>query len=309
MRQKNLCSKITLTLLFSFSTFIFFPNSIYSEPSPAQKENNTEIISLQKLNELQQDLRRNYILLDVDPEVSYSREHIDGAINLPLEEIELKHKSLPKNKLLIVYCHCGGDGTKAKNAVEKLKTLKFKKVAYLGVPQSAYYEYKKSGNPTAVKLTNYIDLNSFGYLQTAAGAPIADFLSTNGSFEQSKLLSIVPAALNTRIKNQPDKNARNFTIIDLREKEEYLAGHIPYAQNIPLGKLFSKNTEGKYVFDTLPKDKDIILYCFGGKHRCQIASQELHKAGYRHNVYYLEGGFSSWKEKGYEINTTTPWQK
>ncbi len=307
MHLKNLCSRITLSLLLSFSAINFFPNSVYSKPNPAQQKNKTEIISLQKLNELQQGLQRNYILLDVDPEVSYNREHIDGAINLPLEKIELKHKSLPKNKLLIVYCHCGGDGTKAKNAVEKLKTLKFKKVAYLGEPRSPYYEYKKSGNPTAVKLINYIDLNSFGYLQTAAGTPISDFLSTNGSFvEQPKLISIVPEVLNTRIKTQPDKNARNFIMIDLREKEEYLAGHISFAQNIPLGRLFSKNTEGKYVFDTLPKDKDIIFYCFGGKHRCQIASQELYKAGYRYNVYYLEGGFSSWKEKGYEINTATP---
>jgi rhodanese-related sulfurtransferase len=240
-------------------------------------------------------------LIDVEPKIAYAREHLDGAVNLPLEEIEVRHKELPKDKLIITYCHCGGESSRAKQAADKLAGLNFKKVAYLGEPASAFFEYKKAGHPVAVNLNRYIAIEQ---LTTAAGSPV--FISTASAPHILKPVSprINPAIVSCeilyfRMKNHPEEVGKNFIVIDLREKEEYDAGHIPRAQNIPLGKLLSKNSDGRFVYETLPKDKEIFVYCAGG-YRSKIAAQELLEAGYD-KVYSLDGGFTLWRKNNYEI--------
>lgn len=42
-----------------------------------------------------------------DPE-SYARAHLDGALNLPYQEIEGRLSELPKDKTLVFYCARGG---------------------------------------------------------------------------------------------------------------------------------------------------------------------------------------------------------
>ena len=76
-------------------------------------------------------------------------------------------------------------------------------------------------------------------------------------------------------------------VIDVRPPEEYAAGHIPGALNVPLDMLPRR-------LKTLPKDQEIIAYCRGPY--CMIsldAVEALRKKGFR--ARRLEEGFPEWK--------------
>ena len=62
-------------------------------------------LPLAQLNKAQAD--RSATLLDVRSPEEFNKAHLDGAINIPLGELEAKIPGLPKDKPLIVYCHSG----------------------------------------------------------------------------------------------------------------------------------------------------------------------------------------------------------
>ncbi len=74
---------------------------------------------------------------------------------------------------------------------------------------------------------------------------------------------------------------KNALIIDVRSFNEYQTWHIPNAVNIPLGTVRSR-------IDTIPKDKDILLYCRVG-FRSYLAHRILVQSGFKH-VKTLAGG-------------------
>ena len=67
------------------------------------------------------------------------------------------------------------------------------------------------------------------------------------------------------------KIAQGALIIDVRTPAEYAEGHIAVAKNVPLQTIADKCT-------SLPKDKDIIVYCLSGNRSAQ-AMAILKQAG------------------------------
>jgi rhodanese-related sulfurtransferase/DNA-binding transcriptional ArsR family regulator len=83
------------------------------------------------------------------------------------------------------------------------------------------------------------------------------------------------------------------TVIDVRPPEEYAAGHVPGAVNIPLEKLKSRLKE-------LKTSKEIVAYCRGP--HCVLAFEaveQLRKRGI--NARRLEDGYPEWKLAGLPI--------
>lgn len=83
------------------------------------------------------------------------------------------------------------------------------------------------------------------------------------------------------------------TVLDVRPPEEYQAGHIPGAVNLPLGDL------KKHLKD-LPKGQEIIAYCRGPY--CVLAFEAvaaLRKKGF--DARRLEEGYPEWKASGLPI--------
>lgn len=74
-------------------------------------------------------------------------------------------------------------------------------------------------------------------------------------------------------------------IIDLREPEEYVQGHIPNAVNIP----YEGVNETKMDY---PKDKILILYCDRGNASLLIG-RHWSKMGYR--IVNIYGGFRAYR--------------
>src|SRR5580700_1336691 len=86
-----------------------------------------------------------------------------------------------------------------------------------------------------------------------------------------------------------------FTLLDVREKDEYRAGFIPGAISIPRGFL-EIQVEGK-----LPdKNAKIVAYCAAGT-RSALAAMTLAGLGYT-NVETANPGFTRWKDLGYPVD-------
>lgn len=79
---------------------------------------------------------------------------------------------------------------------------------------------------------------------------------------------------------------QDFIILDVREQDEFDAGHIPDAILLPYTEIESK------AEDILPdKDKQILVYCRSGR-RSKIAAEALARLGYA-NVKEF-GGIIDW---------------
>ncbi|NMD71818.1 rhodanese-like domain-containing protein [Bacillus sp. DNRA2] len=81
---------------------------------------------------------------------------------------------------------------------------------------------------------------------------------------------------------------RKSQLIDVREPNEFEAGHILGARNIPLSQL-------KMRLKEIRPDKPVYLYCQSGT-RSGRAAQLLYKKGYK-DLSHLQGGFKKWSGK------------
>ena len=86
----------------------------------------------------------------------------------------------------------------------------------------------------------------------------------------------------------------NITILDLRDLNEYMNGHLAGAVNIP----FNADTFAERV-DSLNRGNPLFIYCRKGA-RTGRAVDILKKSGFK-EVYVLQGGIDSWREAGLEI--------
>ncbi|MGB1465978.1 MAG: rhodanese-like domain-containing protein [Alcanivorax nanhaiticus] len=77
-------------------------------------------------------------------------------------------------------------------------------------------------------------------------------------------------------------------IIDVRDEDEYLAGHIPGAIMVP-----AKNMEHHLDMLEQYKKDEIVLYCVSGR-RASAAATALENAGFK-KVRLLEGNYPGWQ--------------
>jgi len=68
------------------------------------------------------------IILDVRTQEEYDSDHIEGAILIPVDELENRLDELSKNDELLVYCRTGNRST---NAVNILQANGFTKIFHM----------------------------------------------------------------------------------------------------------------------------------------------------------------------------------
>jgi molybdopterin/thiamine biosynthesis adenylyltransferase/rhodanese-related sulfurtransferase len=84
-------------------------------------------------------------------------------------------------------------------------------------------------------------------------------------------------------------------LVDVRETEEFAAGHIPGAKHVPRGYLESR------IEGTIPdRSQHLILYCASGNRSAYAARTLSEDLGYEH-VESMRGGITLWKDHGYEL--------
>lgn len=83
-------------------------------------------------------------------------------------------------------------------------------------------------------------------------------------------------------------------LIDVRDADEFAAGHLPHAKHISKGWIEAK------INTAVPnKETAVILYC-GGGNRSALAAYNLQKMGYKH-IMSMAGGFKGWKSANKKI--------
>jgi len=84
------------------------------------------------------------------------------------------------------------------------------------------------------------------------------------------------------------KQRSEFHLLDVREQDEWDAGHIDGAQHIPLGQLGARLSE-------VPRGQTIVAVCRSGS-RSDRAAKGLRGEGFE--AENLEGGVTAWSRAG-----------
>jgi rhodanese-related sulfurtransferase len=110
----------------------------------------------------------------------------------------------------------------------------------------------------------------------------------------SEAAAVVPfmalAELDSRLATQPTE----LVVLDVREKDAYAAGHIPFARHLPRGQLELR------VNEELPDPTArIVVYCEFGK-ISTLAAATLRQLGFL-RATALDGGMAAWRERGFRV--------
>ena len=92
------------------------------------------------------------------------------------------------------------------------------------------------------------------------------------------------------------------SLVDIRDIRELdKEGRIQNSAHIPRGMLeFWMDPQSAYFKNgKINMEKEIVLFCAGGL-RSALAPKSLKDMGYK-NVSHIEGGFSSMKNKGFDV--------
>jgi rhodanese-related sulfurtransferase len=121
------------------------------------------------------------------------------------------------------------------------------------------------------------------------GAALAVFLAagaapgTDGSVSQQSVQAMAPTIAPVALKAMLASG--KVLLIDVREPDEFAAGHIEGAKLIPLGTI-------EAAYRDLPRDAKMVVYCRSGKRSAQAVAF-LRSHGVKGAVS-LDGGFLAW---------------
>jgi sulfur-carrier protein adenylyltransferase/sulfurtransferase len=105
---------------------------------------------------------------------------------------------------------------------------------------------------------------------------------------KSRIDEVDPAAAREQLSN-------GAVAIDVREVEEWGAGHIPGAKHVPKSYLESR------IEGAVPdRSQHVILYCASGNRSAWAARTLIEDLGYEH-VESMTGGFTLWKDRDYDV--------
>jgi rhodanese-related sulfurtransferase len=86
-------------------------------------------------------------------------------------------------------------------------------------------------------------------------------------------------------------------ILDVRRPEEFAAGHVPGAINVPFQEVGRRFVERRLTSDTSrPTMEPIVIYCGHGP-RAWLAGAALRRRGFTH-YEYLKGHMAAWRRAG-----------
>lgn len=152
-------------------------------------------------------------------------------------------------------------------------------------------EAEKAGLHVTYRLADPLVGSFFLQLRTLAQSRLAEIEQVGRQYleQRGALEAVDDDELLRRVR------AGAATVIDVRPREEYLAGHIPGAVSLPLADL-------KKRVPRLPKRREIVAYCRGPY--CVMALDAvdiLRRKGFR--AHRLEHGVLEWRARGWRVET------
>lgn len=219
-------------------------------------DSNYQLVSTDELKKML-DANTEMVVVDARNPEEYQEVHIRGAINIPEKQFSEHLDLLPADKStqIIFYCNgvkCG----KSKKAAQKAMEIGY----------GSIFVYAE-GMPVWEEM----------------GMPIYAGPDYEQRVETTK---ISPTDLYELTKSE----AGTFTLVDVRDQDEFAEGHIKGAINIPVANFATKS-------DILDKNKKIIVYCNSGG-RSYNAYRKLMKLSYKDINQAI---FADWKEAGLPV--------
>ncbi|MCS7203158.1 MAG: rhodanese-like domain-containing protein [Thermodesulfovibrio sp.] len=216
---------------------------VYHDGMPDWKQRGYPVASTVSYVKELIDKDLSFVLIDVRSKEEAEKEHIPGAVNIPLVELEKWKDKFPAKKgaPILIYCK-----------LDKLSQQAFQVVRGWGYINTSYI----LGGIEAWKKANYPVLS--GQLKSEivyipkpkpGSIPIVEF---------EKIVATLP---------------KDKLIIDVRDVEEVQEGMLKGAKNIPVQEIESRLNE-------IPKDKEIITHCATGL-RAEMAYNILKEKGYK----------------------------
>ncbi len=102
----------------------------------------------------------------------------------------------------------------------------------------------------------------------------------------------------TKVKSLVDDPKSGVVLIDARAPQDFNAGHIPGAKNLPLNSFTGREGD---LDPAIANGKAIVVY--GDNPGSSIArgtTKRMLASGYE-GVFFFSGGLSEWKRSGYEV--------
>lgn len=203
-----------------------------------------------------------YVSVDARPYKKYLAGSIPGSLGIPEREFADKRGMLPADKVgtTVVY-YCGGYkcALSHKSAI-KARYLGYKKVV---VAEAGYPGWKEMFGGGAA-------------LEVKAGA-------MEGAVDTAWFLEV--------IEETPDA----ITIVDVREPEEYAAGHFPSAINMNANQIEANP-------GAIPTDKPIVFSCATGARAGEAYYIYMDLVPEAEDVYYLEATNEFGEDNSYEVH-------
>jgi rhodanese-related sulfurtransferase/predicted transcriptional regulator len=216
-----------------------------------------------------------------------SGRHVKDALYAQVARIG-KAVCSPK-RLELIDLLCQGEKPVERLAAEAQISLKLASAHLKELRQAHMVEARKEGKNVYYRLT---------------GESVADFWVAIRSLAEDRLLEL-RAALATLAENANELTpisrdellARakkgEVVVLDVRPPSEYITGHLPYAQSMPMDELKKRLAE-------LPRDKPVVAYCRGPFCLMSLQAVEyLNRQGF-HAVRFEEG-VAEWRAHGLPV--------
>lgn len=139
------------------------------------------------------------------------------------------------------------------------------------------HAFPSSGEPFKIKMADVGDWTSMNY--NPPGTPVLPFVLARVLHAGSPILRDTPFA------------GRPVAFVDVRAQSDFYVEHIPGSRNVPIRELH------KFPEDL---DRRSIVIVAGDLYPHQEVMSRVRAAGFN-AVYCLEGGFKSWKARGYPV--------
>ncbi len=239
-RDKAILFGLVIIIIISVLVYLVITwQSNKSTDTDTESEETSQEIEVEKIaaTEVRRLLESDepLILIDVRQPIEYAEEHIDGATNIQLTELENMKKYLPTDVDLIVMCdgsNCNRSGAAAQMLVES----GFKRVRdFAGGTE----EWKKEAYPTTIGVVSEV-----GYLQIP-------------EISASELDSAIDSGV-------------GINLLDVRSSVDYAAGHIPSARNISFA-----DAENMAQTNAINLDRTIVVYGGSNDLKAEMTAQTL----------------------------------
>ena len=195
------------------------------------------------------------VILDIRRADDYNAGHLKGAVNIPYgTAIAENLEKIPDDVVIYVNCYSGQTSSQTVSVLRA----------------AGKYTVNIQGGWKAISAAEGVA----DFTETTANTFPEGTYAVADEMEKAILDYYTAATTGTyssfnfpvaAAKELVDAQSDAYTFVSVRSADDYAAGHIPGAINIPFGKNMQES------FNKIPKDKPVIVYCYSG----QTSSQTM----------------------------------